>query len=143
MFDWEEISQDGGRGRAVTAFADPDQDPREKQNAERRGESGGATGDAPKSHRAPDNDPAREAIGQPAEKRSADHIGDEKRVRQQTGAGHGGRVVRREKSPPDFRFDCSQNLTIDVVKKIDPEQQGECGVGSALGFFVHVICRLQ
>src|SRR6266487_990374 len=100
----------------------------------RRSRAGAAAGQAPQNHSATDDDPPRNPIGEQTENRRADHVSDEKRVAKQTGLRHSVYVVRRKKTGANIRLERGQNLPIDVIKQIDPEQKQQRTVRAANGF---------
>src|SRR5207249_1082552 len=101
---------------------------------------------APQNHSGADDDPARESIGKQTENRCADHVSYKKRVAEQTGLRHSVYVVRRKKTGANIRLERSQNLPIDIIKQIDPEQKQERTVRAANRFLhatFHASWRLQ
>ena len=73
-------------------------------------------------------------IGEQTENRRADHVSHEKRVAEQTGLGHGVHVVSCEKSCANIRFERGQNLPVDVIEKIDSQEQKQRGARAAHRF---------
>src|SRR4030095_8492593 len=65
------------------------------------------------------------------ENRGADHVSDEKRVAQQTSLRHRVHVARCKKSFANIGLERGQNLPVDVVEKIDSQEQKECATGAA------------
>ena len=88
-------------------------------------------------------------IGEQTENRRADHVSHKKRIAEQTGLGHGVYVVSCEKSCANIRFERGQNLPVDVIEKIDSQEQKECGARAAQRHFDRRLqfaidnCRLQ
>ena len=70
-------------------------------------------------------------IGEQTENWCADHVSHEKRVAEQTGLGHGVYVVSCEKSCANIRFERGQNLPVDVIEKINSQEQKECASRAA------------
>ena len=81
-----------------------------------------------------DDEPAREPIREQTENWCADHVSYEKRVAEQTGLGHGVYVVSCEKSCANIRLERGQNLPVDVIEKIDSQEQKESGARAAHRF---------
>src|SRR6266545_2485487 len=127
LFDREKVGQDRGRCGSVAALANSNTHASRKENSECRGKTGTAAGQAPQNHSRANDDPARESIGEQTENRRADHVSHEKRVAKQTGLSHGVYVVGCKETCANIRLERSQNLPVDVVKKIDGQEQKECG----------------
>ncbi len=72
----EQVGQNRGRRRTVAAFADPDENAGDEEHGEGGGQARGRGGQAPEDDGAPDDEPAREPIGEPAERGRAQHVGD-------------------------------------------------------------------
>src|SRR4029077_4134267 len=96
---------------------------------------------------APDRDtdsdqyPARKTIGQPAEDRRGAHVTDQKRRCPK--AGLAVLVwIARQKLVLERRQQRGQNVTIDVIKKVDGEQECQSGAGARFLFVRHQ-SRLQ
>ena len=145
-FDREKIGQDRRRRRTVAAFANSNAYASRKENRECRRETGAAAGQAPQNHSGTDNDPPRESIGEQTENRRADHVSYEKRVAEQTSLRHRVHVARCKKSCANIRLERGQNLPVDVIEKIDGQQQEKCGSRAADRSFrdrFHRSCRLQ
>ena len=70
-------------------------------------------------------------IGEETEDRCADHVSHKKGVAEQTGLGHGVYVVSCEKSCANIRFERGKNLPVDVIEKIDGQEQKECASRAA------------
>ena len=139
-FDRVNIRQDGRRSRAVAAFANSNANASRKKNGKRRRQPGAAAGQAPQNHSRADDDPARDPIGEKTENRCADHVSNEKRVAEQTGLRHSVDVASCEKTRADVGLERSQNLPVDVIKQIDPEekqQRGVCAVDRSLHATFH------
>src|SRR6266478_4076451 len=145
-FDREKIGQNRRRCRSVAAFANSNAYSSCEENRECCCETGAAAGQAPQNHSGADNDPPRESIGEQTKNRRADHVSDEKRVAEQTSLRHRVHVVRCEKSSANIRLERRQNLPVDVIEKIDGQEQKECAMRAAHRFFsnrFHCNCRLQ
>src|SRR5207237_2262816 len=127
---------------AVAAFPHPNTNSSRKENSKCRRQTGAAAGYTPQNHRGADDDPSREPIGEKAENRCADHVSYEKRVTEQTGLRHGVYVVRRKKTGANIRLERSQNLPIDIIKQIDPEQEQKRTVRAA-NRFLHATFHRQ
>src|SRR5581483_5937081 len=122
-FDWEKIGQDGWRRGAIAAFTNSNAYASCKENRKCSRETGSAAGQAPQNHSRTDDDPTRESIGEQTKNRRADHVGYEKRVAEQTSLGHGVYVARHEKSCANIRLERGEDLPVDVVEKIDGQEQ--------------------
>ena len=85
----------------------------------------------PQCHSHAYDEPARDPIREQTENRCADHVSYEKCDAQQTGLGHGVHVVRCEKSCANIRLERGQNLAVNVIEKIDGQQQEERGARAA------------
>src|SRR5437764_4820875 len=142
FFDREKVGQDCRCCRAVAAFANSNANSSRKENGECRRQTGAAAGQAPQNHSGTDDDPARESIGKQTENRCADHVSYKKRVAEQTGLRHSVYVVRRKKTGANIRLERSQNLPIDIIKQIDPEQEQKRTVRAA-NRFLHATFHRQ
>ena len=117
-----------------------------KRIAKCRGQTGATARQAPQNHSGTDDDPARESISEQAENRGTNHVSDEECVAEQPSLGHGVYVAGREKSGANIGLERGQNLPVDVIEKIDRQEQKECGMRAAHRFFPkrsHCNCRLQ
>src|SRR6266850_833126 len=145
-FDWEKIGQDRRGRRPVAAFANSDAYASRKENAECRGKTRPTAGQTPQNHSATNDDPARESIGEQAENWRADHVSHEKCDAQQTRLGHRVYVVGCKKTCANVRLERSQNLPVDIVKKIDAQEQKERVTRAGHRYSpnrLHCNCRLQ
>src|SRR6266536_6639702 len=122
-FDREKIGQDCRRSRAVAAFANSNANSSRKENGERRCQTGAAAGQTPQNYSGTDDDPARNPISEETKNRCADHVGYEKRVAEQTGLRHSVYVASCEKTRANIRLERGQNLAVNVIEEIDPEQK--------------------
>src|SRR5205823_13255708 len=105
-----------------------------KEYGECRRQPGAAAGQTPQNHSGADDDPARESIGEQTENRCADHVSYKERVAEQTGLRHSVYIASCEKTSANIRLERGQNLPIDVIKQIDPEQKQQRTVCAADGF---------
>ncbi len=119
------IRQNCGRGGPVAALADADENSGDEQGGKRCGETRSGSCETPENHAHAHDEPARESIGEKTEDRRRDHVGEEKCRSQRAGAQHRIGIVRSEKRRANIRFDRGQNEPVDVVKKIDREEQSE------------------
>src|SRR4030095_5520715 len=131
LFDREKVGQDCRRRGSVAAFANSNANSSCKKNRECCRETGAAAGQAPQNHSTADNNPPGESIGEQTENRGADHVSNEKRVAQQTSLRHRVHVARCKKSFANIGLERGQNLPVDVVEKIDSQEQKECATGAA------------
>src|SRR5438067_6015826 len=131
FFDREKIGQDCQCSRAVVTFANSNANSSRKENGECRCQTGAAAGQAPQNHSGTDDDPPRQSIGEQTENRCADHVSYKKRVDEQTGLRHSVYIASCEKTRANIRLERGQNLPIDVIKQIDPEQKQQRTVCAA------------
>ena len=144
--DRKKIGQNRRCRRPVATFANSDAYASYKENCKCRRKAGAAAGQAPQNHSGTNNDPPRESIGEQTENRRAEHISYEKGVAQQTSFRHSIYVACCEKVCTNIRLKCRQNLAVDVIKKIDGQEQKKCATCAAHRFFhdrLHRNCRLQ
>ena len=90
-----------------------------------RGETGAAAGDAPDADAEPEYDPTPVAVAiEPTDERREDHVGDQKRTRQRAQFEFQPRIGRIEDGTVELqqREHRRQNLTVDVVEKIDADE---------------------
>src|SRR6266480_3361318 len=145
-FDREKIGQNRRRCRSVAALANSNAYASCKENRECRRQAGAAARNAPQNHSGTNDDPARESVGEQSQDWRADHVSDEKCVAEQTSLRHRIHVVRCKKSSANIRLERRQNLPVDVIEKIDGQEQKERGTRAAHHFFsnrLHCNCRLQ
>src|SRR5437870_2333047 len=117
-----------------------------KENGECRRQTGGAAGQAPQNHSGTNDDPARESIGEQTENRCTDHVSDKERVGKQAGLRHSVYVARCEKTRANIRLERGQDLPVDVIEKVDRQEQKESALRATQRSFpygFHRNCRLQ
>ena len=126
----KEVSDQRRRRWSVPSLADADKNTGQQEHQHRRGQSGRTARQAPDENRRSDDEPARKTVCQETENGRGDHIANNESRTQQAGPKHGIRIRRIEKCPANFRLDRRQDITIDVVKKINAEQQQESTPGA-------------
>ena len=114
--------QNGRRRGTVASFAHPDKHPCAKQDRERGRQTRPSTGQTPKGDADRDEPPARHSIRQPTEDRRSDHVAEQKRSHEQSGLAALVRIAG-QKLCSDSRQDCGQNVAVDVIEKIDGQEQ--------------------
>jgi hypothetical protein len=67
----------------------------------------------------------------------AEHIRHKKRIAKQTGFGHRVWIAGVKKRCANVGFDGGQNLPVDVVKKIDGQQQKQCAARTRHSSRIH------
>src|SRR6266542_1910852 len=80
------------------------------------------------------------------ENRSNDHVSDKKRVGKQAGLRHSVYVARCEKTGANIRLERGQDLPVDVIEKVDGQEQKESALRATQRSFpygFHRNCRLQ
>src|SRR5437667_1850050 len=142
FFDQEKVGQDCRCCRAVAAFANSNANSSRKEYGECRRQPGAAAGQTPQNHSGADDDPARESIGEQTENRCADHVSYKERVAKQTGLRHSVYIASCEKTRANIRLESGENLPIDVIKQIDPEQKQQRTVCAA-DWFLHAAFHRQ
>src|SRR5205085_225716 len=105
----KQISQNGRRGGTVSAFTDTDENPGEKQDAESGRQARTGRRKAPENNREPDDDPAREPVRQPPQRRRNQHIGNEKSAAENAADRQRVFVAGQEKRGSDRWFHGRQN----------------------------------
>src|SRR5207248_10992099 len=123
------IGDDGGRRRPITGLTDDDKQSRAQQDREGRRQSRPAAGQTP--HRDTDSYqyPTRKTISQPAEDGRGAHVTDQKRRCPK--AGFAILVwIACEELLLKGRQDREENVTVDVIKKVDGEQECQSGAGA-------------
>ncbi len=99
-------------------------------------ETGACRGKAPKDDADAYDDPSGKPIGEETQNRRREHVCDEKGGSEQSGIFHCVWVVRGEKSGTNTWLYRSENITIDVVKEVDPQQEGQRTLAPGLRFLI-------
>ena len=106
--------------------------------ADRPVEPRGAGRQAPDDDAKADQIPAREAIGEPAEQGSDDHVGEQEAVGQEPHLElGGGDVIVGQVLLANLRLDGGQYLAVDVVEQVDDEQQRQRQAGAGQRAALH------
>src|SRR2546423_2424538 len=120
--DRKQIGQNRGRRGTVSSLAHPNENPGEKQDAERGRQTRTGGRETPKNNSQTDDHPSGKPISQPAQGRSDEHIGNEKRAAQNAADCQGILVPGQETRRPDRWFHRGQDLAGDIVKNVNPER---------------------
>ena len=117
-------------GRPVPAFTDPDEEPGEQKDRERGRQPAAAGGQAPQHDADPHQEPARHSVCEPAEDRRRHHVGNDERRCQRAHHRQDVGIIQwtiGKKRSPDVRLQRGQDITVDVIEKVDRQQkrQGE------------------
>src|SRR5207248_7445666 len=107
----------------VASFADTNENSGKKECGEGAGESGSRSRETPENHADANDEPTREPIGEKTEDGGGDHVGEEECRSQRSGPQHRVGIVRGEKRRANIWLDRGENESVDVVKKIDSEEQ--------------------